>query len=142
MVATRFLMLYMAAAVAVAGPCQPQSSPVVFSETALTTSLLETTSTPASSETLTSEPTSSTIIESSVTSAATTLASAETTTEAASTTTETAAPPQDITCPASHGQCFDAVTSLQEALVRLSRLLRTTAPAVGWVAGKKGACAQ
>ncbi|KLP21326.1 Uncharacterized protein LW94_3292 [Fusarium fujikuroi] len=112
MVATRFLMLSTAAAVAVAGPCKPQSSSVVFSETTLTTALLETTSTAVPNETSTSEPTS-TIVESSVTSAAettettavTTFTSADTTTEAATTTTEAAAPHQDITCPAAHGQC-------------------------------------
>ncbi|KAF4959134.1 hypothetical protein FGADI_1874 [Fusarium gaditjirri] len=115
MVATRFLMLSLAAAVAVAGPCKPQSSSIVFSETTLLTSLLEATSTEVPGETSTSEPTSTTIIESSVTSAAetatttavTTFSSAETTTEAASVPTVAAVPPQRITCPAAHGQCID-----------------------------------
>ncbi|KAF4435908.1 hypothetical protein FACUT_6827 [Fusarium acutatum] len=117
MVATRFLMLSMAAAVAVAGPCKPQSSSVVFSETTLTTALLEPTTTAVPSETSTSEPTSTAIIESSVTSAAETTATtavttftlAETTTEAATAPTVAAVPPQDITCPAAHGQCFGAL---------------------------------
>ncbi|KAF5560108.1 hypothetical protein FPHYL_6790 [Fusarium phyllophilum] len=114
MVATRFLMLSMAAAVAVAGPCKPQSSSVVFSETTLTTALLGKTSTAVPDETSTSEPTSTTIIESSVTSAAETTAttavtiftSAETTTQAATVPTVAAVPPQGINCPAAHGQCF------------------------------------
>ncbi|KAF5535180.1 hypothetical protein FNAPI_12149 [Fusarium napiforme] len=113
MVTTRFLMLSMAAAVAVAGPCKPQSSSVIFSETTLTTALLEPTSTAVPEETSTSEPTSTAIIESSVTSAAettettavTTFTSAETTTKAVTVPTVAAVPPQGITCPAAHGQC-------------------------------------
>ncbi|KAF5639561.1 uncharacterized protein FTJAE_4899 [Fusarium tjaetaba] len=113
MVATRFLMLSLAAAVAVAGPCKPQSSSVIFSETTLTTALIESTSTAVPDETSTSEPTSTAIIESSVTSAAettettavTTFTSAETTTEAATVPSVAAVPPQGITCPAAHGQC-------------------------------------
>ncbi|KAF5582795.1 hypothetical protein FPCIR_9323 [Fusarium pseudocircinatum] len=113
MVTTRFLMLSLAATVAVAGPCKPQSSSVVFSETTLTTALLKSTSAAVPDETLKSEPTSTAIIESSVTSAAettattavTTLTSAETTTQAATVPTVAAVPPQGITCPAAHGQC-------------------------------------
>lgn len=186
MVATRFLILSMATAVAVAGPCKPQSSSVVFSETTLSTSLLETTSSALPSETSTSEPTSTTIIESSVTSAAetitttavTTFSSVETTTEVASTTLEAAAPPQEITCLASDGQCFGALkiecgyiitggfgapflSTLNECVgacngdsgcagfshngvncYLVSTYDYATAPAIGWVAGKKGACAQ
>ncbi|KAG7409616.1 hypothetical protein Forpe1208_v011241 [Fusarium oxysporum f. sp. rapae] len=186
MVATRFLMLSMAAAVAVAGPCKPQSSSIVFSETTLSTSLLETTSTKVPSETSTSKPTSTAVIESSVTSAAetatitavTTFSSAETTTEAASTTSEAAAPRQDITCLASDGQCFGALkiecgyiitggfgapflSTLNDCVgacngdsgcagfshngvncYLVSIYGYATAPAIGWVAGKKGACAQ
>ncbi|KAI1044394.1 hypothetical protein LB505_012897 [Fusarium chuoi] len=186
MVATHFLMLSMAAAVAVAGPCKPQSSSVVFSETTLTTALLETTSTAVPSETTPSEPTSTTIIESSITSAAetatttavTTFTSAETTTDAATTTTEATAPPQGVTCLASHGQCFSALkiecgyiitggfgTPFQSTLddcvaacngnsgcagfshngvscYLVSSLDYATAPAVGWVSGKKAGCDQ
>ncbi|KAH7259397.1 uncharacterized protein BKA55DRAFT_724453 [Fusarium redolens] len=117
MVAAHFLILYMAAAVAVAGPCKLQSSSVIFSETTLSTSLLETTSTEVPIETPTVEPTSTAVVQTSVTSAAettavtavTTLSSVETTTEAASTTLETAAPPQGISCLASDGECFGAI---------------------------------
>ncbi|RKK86054.1 hypothetical protein BFJ71_g13904 [Fusarium oxysporum] len=180
MVATRFLILSMATAVAVAGPCKPQSSSVVFSETTLSTSLLETTSTAVPSETSTSEPTSTTIIESSVTSAAETITTTAVATfsSAETTTSEAAAPPQDITCLASDGQCFGALkiecgyiitggfgapflSTLNECVgacngdsgcagfshngvncYLVSTYDYATVPAIGWVAGKKGACAQ
>ncbi|KAF9769955.1 hypothetical protein IL306_012549 [Fusarium sp. DS 682] len=189
MAATRFLILSMAAAFAVAGPCKPQSSSVVFSQTTLTTSLLETTSTELPAETSTSEATTTAVIEPTVTSAAettidttmttlmTSLSSAETTTEAASTSTEAAAPPEGITCLASQGQCVGAIkiecgyiitggfgqpfTSTLDDCVQqcndnsgcagfshngvscylVSTYDYATAPAIGWVAGKKGACA-
>ncbi|KAF4336030.1 hypothetical protein FBEOM_10085 [Fusarium beomiforme] len=189
MVATRFLLLSMAAAFATAGPCKPQSSSVIFSQTTLITSRLETTSTELPSETLTSETTSAGLTQTSIypavetttattmTTVMTSLSSAETTTEPASTTSEAAAPPEGITCLASHGQCFGAIkiecgyiitggfsapfASSLDACVQacndnsgcagfshngvscylVSTYDYATAPAIGWVAGKKGACA-